>query len=145
MKNLYLVITLVLTLGINTNNVLAQGGADNKTHTISKEQKQVDAYAMANIECDYKLKLQQFSEDKKDHKLQSEFNTVKKNMATFTRLINNRYRKSPETSKQFDKMVESARSKLTICVDLVAYEEEKALKKAEMEEAEKAKSEDNTK
>jgi len=143
MKNVYIIITLVLTLGINTNNVLAQGSDDNKTHTISKEQMQIDAFAMANIECDYKLKLQQFAEDKNNHKLQTEFNTVKENMAKFTRLINTRYRKSQDTSKDFDKMVKSARSELTICSDLAAYEEEKALKKAEMEESEEAKSKGN--
>jgi phage tail tape-measure protein len=127
MKNLYLLIAVALTLSITSCSTVKPGS----NSTISKERMQMDAYAMANIECDYNLLNYSLEEDRNNFSLQSEFKALKQDYAEFLNVINERYNKSTGLRPEFNDLVKSSKKKLQACKKLQEFEDIKAKKKIE--------------
>ena len=119
MKNIYLIIVVVFSLSIVSCSTLKHGDEAAQ----AKQRMQVDAYAMANIECEYKLTQLQLEDNKDDRKLRSQFDQLQTDITLFTWVINSRYRTSNDLSYEFNKMVKSAGTELTTCRQVKAIEE----------------------
>ncbi len=85
-----------------------------------KERVEVDAYAKANIECEYKLANLQWNEDKTNKKLKLERQNIKEEAIAFRRLIHKKYGDVGDTRIEFNKLVKSSEKHLSVCVK---YEE----------------------
>ncbi len=85
-----------------------------------KERIEVDAYAKANIECEYKLANLQYQEDKTNKKLKLARQNIKEEALAFRRLIHKKYGDVGDTRIEFNKLVKSSEKYLSVCVK---YEE----------------------
>ena len=130
MKNIYLII--VVALGLNITSCSTLKHSDEAAH--AKQRMQVDAYAMANIECEYKLTHLKLEDSINDRKLRLQFDQLKTDITSFSWIINTRYRSSNDISFKFNKMVKSAAVELTTCRQLKAFEESRAEEKDEVKD-----------
>lgn len=133
MKNLYLLIAVALTVSITSCATVKSGS----NSTISKERMQMDAYAMANIECEYKLSHIKLEDDRNDFRLQSQFNTMKQDITALSKIINERYNESTGLRPEFNDLVKSSRVKLETCKQLQEYEDIRAGKIIEKTDVDK--------
>lgn len=132
MKNLYLIISVILAISITSCSILKSESKKNSSSpTISKEQMLMDAYALANIECEYKLSQLKLVDNRNDFKLRSEFNTTKEDITTLSKLVFKRYTKVNGLRSEFDDMVISVKMDLTTCRQLQEYEIKRAEKNIE--------------
>ena len=133
MKNLSLLIVVVLTVSITSCSTVKSGSKS----PISKERMQMDAYAMANIECEYKLSHIKLEDNRNDFSLQSQFNAMKQDITALSKIINERYSDSTGLRSEFNELVKSARVKLETCRQLQEYEDirsGKIIEKTDVEE-----------
>ncbi len=138
MKNLYLLIAVALTVSITSCATVKSGS----NSTISKERMQMDAFAMANIECEYKLSHIRLEDDRNDFRLQSQFNTMKQDITALSKIINKRYNESSGLRPEFNDLVKSSRLKLETCRQLQEYEDIRTGKIIENTDADKIKPEE---
>lgn len=122
MKNLYIIIITTITISFTACSTLNSGSSTKS----SKEQMLMDATAMASIECEYNLLQLRLEDDGKDFNLQSQFKSTTQDLRALSRLLYKRYDDSTGLRPQFKEFVKSAKSNLTICLQLQEYEEMKA-------------------
>ncbi len=122
MKNIYLIIVIALGLNFTACSTLKHGDEAAQ----AKQRMQVDAYAMANIECENNLTKLKLEDNKDDHKLRSQYDQLQTEITLFSWIINTRYRSSNELSFEFNKMIKSAATELTTCRQLEKLIESKA-------------------
>ncbi len=130
MKNLYIIISVVLCLSITSCSTMKSGSKSSST-TVSKDRMQLDAIALANLECDYKLSLMKLDSNRNDFKLQSQFNDVKRDITALSKVINKRYNETKGLRDELNTMVNRAKEDLTTCRQLQEYENLIEEKKAE--------------
>ena len=131
MKNIQITIILVLSFSISSFAMLSKSGGS------EKEQMQVDAYAKANVECEYSLAKLQFSQDGDNKVLKLKVSELNKDVIAFRQKMFNRYSDMGNLKVEFTKMVESSASSLTSCKKLEALEQSIAEEKAAQQVREK--------
>ncbi len=134
MKNIHITIVLILSLSFSSFAMLTKNSAS------EKKQMQVDAYAKANVECEYSLAKLQYSQDSDNKVLKLKVNELNKNVTAFRQKMFNRYSDIGNLRVEFTKMVEASASSLTSCKKLEALEQSIADEKAARQENEKSKS-----
>jgi citrate synthase len=135
MKNTYQLIILAIAIFVTSC------GSLNKGHG-KKEQMKVDAYAMANSECEYELAKFLFlnSSPKTQAKLKGERNEKKVEQTILQQKFFKKYREPQEDHEEFRKMLLSVSSELTTCKKLETIKEEEEEKKKEAAKTEKKES-----
>jgi len=134
MKKLHIIIVLVLSFSFSSFAMLTKNSAS------EKKQMQVDAYAKANVECEYSLAKLQYSQDSDNKVLKLKVNELNKNVTAFRQKMFNRYSDIGNLKVEFTKMVEASTSNLTTCKKLETLEQSIADEKAARQENEKSKS-----
>ncbi len=128
MKTIQNIIILSLVI-IATSCATSKKADDN---TISKERMELDAYAMANIECEYKIAQMQKDNNTDDKMQKVEFDNLNKQIGFFSKEIRKRYNSTNQLD-DFYILVEKLKPELTTCKKL------EELKNPEIEQQEKKK------
>jgi|TARA_B100000315_G_C14233846_1_gene432248 hypothetical protein len=115
---------------------MKSGSKDSNT-TVSKERMQMDAIALANIECAYKLSLLKLEDNRNDFNLQSQFNTVRQDITALSKIINKRYNQTKGLRDELNNMVKRFKEDLTTCQQLQEYENIRAEKNVEEPDTDK--------
>jgi len=131
MKNIQITIVLVLTLSFSSFAMLT------KSNDSEKEQMRVDAYAKANIECEYSLAKLEYNQDETNKRLKGRVSELKGEVTIFRQKMFNRYNDIGNLNVEFTKLVKSSSSSLTTCKKLEALKQSIAEEKAGHQETKK--------
>ncbi|MFK5856258.1 MAG: hypothetical protein QM503_09025 [Bacteroidota bacterium] len=134
MKNINLIIAVFLILNI-TSFAVASTGDDDRM--------QIDAYAKANIECEYKLAKLEYSMNSENSMVKAQLNELKADVTTFRQKMFKRYSDVDNLRSKFSKLVEASSDKLTTCKKLTALEQSIADEKAAIIKAEEEKAKES--
>lgn len=116
MNKLYIIIVSLVALSIASCTTMKNNSkGHSKSSGISEERMQMDAYAMANVNCEYQLLKLKIKEDNNNRKLFSELDQLKKDMSAYSVTINTRYKNSRSISDKFSALMESSALELTTC------------------------------
>ncbi len=113
MKNIQLLILIVIGLSFASCGVLKNG---NKV--TSEERIQVDAYAKAYIECEYKFVRLQYKENPNDRLLKESAIQLKDNVIAFRQEIFRKYGDVGNSRIKFNELVEASTKDITMCKQL---------------------------
>ncbi len=117
MKKSYQFILLVLVV------LTVSCGSLNEGHS-KKEQMKMDAYALANVQCEYEIAKFVYDTSAMKAPLKADRVNKKNDMAVLQRKFFNRYRENEGDYEVFRKMLESAALELSTCRKLEALKEE---------------------
>ncbi|MBC8319858.1 MAG: hypothetical protein H8E34_03960 [Bacteroidetes bacterium] len=143
MKTIYTIILFTIIASLTSYSAFAQGSKGHgKTPAVSKQRMKMDAYALANIKCEYKLNHMNFTANGNDPMLIAKVEKLRTDEATFLQYAINRYNGSEALLRKFNKKVESAAAKLSTCKQLKALEEKIAKESIEVPDDDQSKPND---
>ena len=121
-KLLFIAVIIIASSCATTNKT-----TDNK---VSEERMELDAYAMANIECEYKLAQMNKNINKEDKMALVKFNQIKDQITPFSNEIRARYTPTDQLN-DFYILVNKLKPEFTVCKELKELEDSEAKKKEE--------------
>ncbi len=130
MKKVSLIIVIALSTGISSCSIFK-----NNSDAAFQQRMQVDAYAKANVECEYKLAKIDYSDNKDDRKLKIIARNLNTEVMAFRKEMFSRYNDVNKLQTQFNKLVNTSASNLTTCKKLKEREHNIANEKAKAEKA----------
>lgn len=125
MKHINLLFAIFLSLNFTSFAITNNGGDD-----AVKERMQVDAYAKANIECEYQLAQLEYRDSNGDKVLKVKLAELKTDVDNFRQLMFIRYSDEGDMRAKFTKLVDASTDKLTTCKKLDALQKSIADAKA---------------
>jgi len=137
MKKIQLIIVIALSLTVSSCAMFKNGNND-----AEKQRMQVDAYAKADIDCEYRFAKIKYAEDRNNKKLKVQIDQLKEKSTAFNMHIYKRYGDVGELRNQFNNLYKTSKTDLTSCKKIVEYEQKITADKEQIKQTKTGKVDD---